>query len=233
MEFSINMLVHVVAGSLAVLAGALALLTKKGAKSHRQFGKVFLLSMIVMAIEGALIAYLKPMMISVLAGVFTVYLVATGFAAVKTPAGKLSQFDYFAPILALGVAIAGSVYGVLALNHSTGLKDGFSADAYFFFAILATAAFALDIRMLVRRGISGAHRIARHLWRMCFALYIAVGSLFSQGAKVFPESVQASPLLGVPENIVFLLMLLWLVKVLFFKNKSKTKAATETVTSSA
>jgi hypothetical protein len=32
--------------------------------------------------------------------------------------------------------------------------------------------------MLVGRGVTGAERIARHLWRMCFGLFIAAGSFF-------------------------------------------------------
>jgi hypothetical protein len=35
-----------------------------------------------------------------------------------------------------------------------------------------------DLRMLVRGGLFGAKRIARHLWRMCFGLFIASGSFF-------------------------------------------------------
>jgi len=35
-----------------------------------------------------------------------------------------------------------------------------------------------DVRMLARGGVLGARRIARHLWRMCFGLFIAAGSFF-------------------------------------------------------
>src|SRR5258708_2995774 len=42
-------------------------------------------------------------------------------------------------------------------------------------ALLAAAG---DVRMLVRGGVLGAKRIARHLWRMCFGLFIAAGSFF-------------------------------------------------------
>jgi hypothetical protein len=35
-----------------------------------------------------------------------------------------------------------------------------------------------DARMLARGGVLGAKRIARHLWRMCFGLFIAAGSFF-------------------------------------------------------
>jgi hypothetical protein len=35
-----------------------------------------------------------------------------------------------------------------------------------------------DVRMLLRGGVFGAKRLARHLWRMCFGLFIAAGSFF-------------------------------------------------------
>lgn len=35
-----------------------------------------------------------------------------------------------------------------------------------------------DIRMLIRSGVLGTNRIARHLWRMCFGLFTASGSFF-------------------------------------------------------
>jgi hypothetical protein len=36
-----------------------------------------------------------------------------------------------------------------------------------------------DVRMLVGGGVVGAKRIGRHLWRMCFGLFIAAGSFSS------------------------------------------------------
>jgi hypothetical protein len=32
--------------------------------------------------------------------------------------------------------------------------------------------------MLLRGGVVGTQRVARHLWRMCFGLFIAAGSFF-------------------------------------------------------
>jgi hypothetical protein len=48
----------------------------------------------------------------------------------------------------------------------------------FFMGSVMLLAAAGDVRMLVRGGLSGTKRIARHLWRMCFGLFIAAGSFF-------------------------------------------------------
>jgi hypothetical protein len=48
----------------------------------------------------------------------------------------------------------------------------------FFMASVCLLAAAGDIRMLLRGGLLGVARISRHLWRMCFGLFIAAGSFF-------------------------------------------------------
>ena len=49
--------------------------------------------------------------------------------------------------------------------------------------------------MLMRSGVLGPKRIRRHLWRMCFGLFIATGSFFLGQQQVFPAVLRGSPLL--------------------------------------
>lgn len=216
MEFSSNMLAHIITGTLAIVAGVLALLVKKGGKFHRRAGNIFFISMLVMSVTGGVIAWLTPMIVAVIAAVFTCYLVATSWMAIKTPERSLSYFDYLAVIFPLLVLISGLVYGMEAMNEPSGLKDGFRSDAYFFFAFLGLMTLLLDVRMLLSGGLGGAQRIARHLWRMCFALNIAVGSLLTQGSAVLPKSIQGSPLMALGEDIVLFLMIFWLFRILLW-----------------
>jgi len=48
----------------------------------------------------------------------------------------------------------------------------------FFLGFVVLLAAAGDLRMLMRGGVFGRQRILRHLWRMCFGLFIATGSFF-------------------------------------------------------
>jgi len=73
-----------------------------------------------------------------------------------------------------------------------------------------------DFSVILRRGIAGAQRIARHLWRLCFGLFIAVGSFAAQGAKIPPPGVGAKVLLA-SMLVVVAVMLYWLVRVLLTK----------------
>ncbi|WP_116236197.1 hypothetical protein [Parasphingopyxis lamellibrachiae] len=213
---SLILLLHIASGGVAVAAGAVALFSAKGSTVHRGAGNLFFGSMLAMAAAGTYLAWVAPMMITVLAGLFTGYLVATSWMTVRRPEGVSGPFDIAAFLVALAIGAGGFFYGFEATNSETGLVDGFSAGPYFFFGGLALLAAAGDALLIVRRGISGAQRIARHLWRMCLALYFAVGSLFTgPGASAFPESLQGSAWLSAPEMIVAAMMLFWLVRVLF------------------
>jgi hypothetical protein len=87
----------------------------------------------------------------------------------------------------------------------------------FFFGVVLLLAAAGDIRMLVRGGISGRHRITRHPWRMCFGLFIATGSFFLGQQQVFPVFLRGSVFLTVLALLPFPLMIYWLFRVRFGK----------------
>lgn len=55
-------------------------------------------------------------------------------------------------------------------------------------------------------------RLARHLWRMCLALFIAAGSFFVGQADEIPQALRG-PHLMVPPLAALALMAFWLVRV--------------------
>jgi len=79
--------------------------------------------------------------------------------------------------------------------------------------ILAAAG---DLRV-IRSGVPrGGPRLARHLWRMGFALFIAAGSFFSireRVAKILPDPFTTAPVLTLPILLLFGAMFYWLWRV--------------------
>jgi hypothetical protein len=124
--------------------------------------------------------------------------------------------------------MAGNVFFEGA-NSPRGLIDakGQTYETAYAFAVVATPAAAGDLRLILRRGIVGAQRIARHLWRMCFALLIAAGSFFLGQQQVFPASVRGSPLLLVPVLAVLALMIFWLCRVRFASAYKKSQSMSD------
>lgn len=205
---------HIGMGTLGVLTGAAALLFRKGSGPHRAAGTVFVLSMLFMAATASILATMKPQPGLVVGGVMTIYFIATAWMAGRRKDGETGAFEIvaFVAALALAAAIATSAYA-LATGAMKAPNPVFPYVLYGISSAMALAAVA-DFSVILRRGLIGAQRIARHLWRMCFGLFIAVGSFAAQGAKVLPPGVGLWVLLA-SMILILSVMFYWLVRVLF------------------
>jgi hypothetical protein len=61
--------------------------------------------------------------------------------------------------------------------------------------------------------LDDARRLARHLWRMCYALFIASMSFFLGQTDEIPEALRITPLLVLLAFLPALVMLYWLWRV--------------------
>ena len=215
MSFSLLLPLHISAGTVGILSGAAAMSFGKGSSRHALAGKVFVISMLVLSASGAYIGFMKQQMLNCLQGVLTFYLVATAWLTARRRDGETSTLDWVALIVPSAVGAGLVFYGLEAANSPTGSKDGFPAVAYFIFGSVALLFAAGDVRMLMRGGVSGTQRIARHLRRMCYALFIAAGSLFLGQQQVFPAFLRKTNILFVPAFLPLLLLIFWLVRVRF------------------
>jgi uncharacterized membrane protein len=217
---------HIGGGVTGILSGATALLAPKGGPLHRAAGHVFFVSMLIMSGIGTIVSPFLPQWSNVGPGIFTFYLVATAWMTVRRPEGQVGRFEVGAFVLAWSAAAMGIVLGLLAAGSPKGL-DGDSPVFFFIFATFPALAGALDLRVIRRGGISGARRIARHLWRMSVALFVAAGSLFLGQPKVFPPGLRGSPIMFAPEIAIVVLMVFWLVRVRLTKASGTKASGTE------
>jgi len=215
------LIAHAVAGGVALAAGAAALTFRKGELAHRLSGHVFFLFMLPMAISGVYAGFLIPATLSVSAGVLTAYHVATGWMTVRRKEHESGLFEWGAMLFALASAAGCIGFGVLVMQGElTEYAAGapIPAATYFVYGAIALFSAALDLSVIVRRGLAGAHRIARHLWRMCFAMLTSASAFFLGQPQVFPRFVRESPfLLYVPVLAIIVVMAFWLMRVYFTK----------------
>jgi hypothetical protein len=207
--------VHIVAGSLGLVAGYLALYSAKGGTLHRKSGRVFLYAMLAMAIMGATMAAVRGVApaINIPAALLTSYLVTTAFMTVRPPVAAARWLNPVLMLVALAVGLTSLTFAFEALASPDGKRQGMPAFPFVMFGVVATLAAVLDLRMIRAGGLSGASRLARHLWRMSFALFIAAMSFFIGQAKVIPEPIRILPLLALPVLAVLITMLYWLIRV--------------------
>lgn len=207
------LLMHVSGGVGAIASGSLALAAPKGGRLHRLTGNVFFAAMLVMAGVGTVVAAIFPQWTSVVGGVFALYLVITAWAAARRGDRRAGWIEWAAFPMTVVVAALSMSLGLEGMSNPNGLIEGIPYQPSFVFAGLAALAAACDIRVILGAGFSGAPRIARHLWRMLLALFVAAGSLFLGQPKVFPPSIRHSPLLLAPEILILAALVFWMVRV--------------------
>jgi hypothetical protein len=216
------LLLHIVTGTLGMLSGFVAVFLLKGSRRHGLAGNVFVVAMLILSASGAYMAFMKSQPGNVLGGTLTFYLVATAWFAARSREIETGILDWGALLIVLAVAAFNLTYGIEAAASADGLKYGYPAGPYFFLGSVAALATVGDVRMLVRGGISGTQRIARHLWRMCFALFIAAASIFLARQQIFPAFMRQTGALFFLSFLPLILMIFWMVRVRFtnaFKQK--------------
>ena len=218
-----NMLlpIHIVAGGLAILFGFGALFVKKGGTIHRRSGMLFVYAMLVMGITATVLEFLQRSSVTnLVAALLSMYFVGTALTTVRPPSRWTRAINIAALILAVGLALLSFIGGVQGVSKP-GLSPGgvpFRTIGVMSF-VLATAlslAAAGDVRVMRSGPPRGGARLARHLWRMCFALFIAAGSFFSireRVARILPEALTTGTMRLLPILVLFGMMFYWLWKV--------------------
>ena len=211
--------IHIIAGSIGLISGAVALSVSKGGRLHRRSGLIFVYAMIFLTVTGVVMGAAESDMSAVIPGLLTFYLVLTSLLTVRRLANPKSPWIDFGAMLfglIVGIACIFSI-GIEVFNSTQGNRSAGLLPLYIIFGAVALLAVLGDARMLLVQNIPWAQRIARHLWRMCLALWIATASFFLGQADELPEQLRIMPLLCTPVLLVFLLMVYWLVRVLFTK----------------
>ena len=205
---------HIGGGLFGIGSGFAAMALRKGSRAHAVAGQVFVVSMLTMAVIGAAVSPLLPQRANVVPALLTIYLVVTGWRSARDRSGEAGAVEIGGLIFALYTVAAGLTFALDAAMSPTGLLDTEPPSTYLAFTMFPVLAAALDVAVILRGRISRPHRVARHIWRMSFALFIGAGSLFLGQPKVFPAALRGSPIMFVPELAVLGLMLFWLARVL-------------------
>jgi len=209
------LLLHIGAGTLGMLSGFVAVFLLKGSRRHAIAGNVFVVSMLILSATGAFLAILKSQPGNILGGTVTFYLVATAWVTARRRIMETSIFDWVGLLVVLAVAAVEVTFGMEAATSPTGLKYDYPPGPYFFLGSVAVLATIGDVRMLIRGGITGTQRLARHLWRMCFGLFVAAASIFLARQHIFPAVMRKTGVLFFLSFLPLGLMIFWLIRVRF------------------
>jgi uncharacterized membrane protein len=210
--------VHVAAGGLAIVLGAVALSVKKGGTTHRRVGLLFVCAMLVMGITASILGFRRsPTDGNVFAGLLTLYFVGTALTTVRPVSPWTGRSNAAALTIVVLLAIGSIVGGVENFNNPDLSPGGvpFRTIGVMSFVLATVMIFAAvgDVRIMRSGMPRGAARLRRHLWRMCFAIFIAAGSFFSireRVATILPEPFTTGPMRALPIVLLFGAMFYWL-----------------------
>jgi hypothetical protein len=242
MAYSPILVVHICAGTAGLLSGTAAMSFRKGSSRHVLAGRVFVASMLAMAVVAVYLAIVRNQPNNIGGGILTFYLIGTAWLTVRRRDGETSRLDWVAFLIPLALGILTWITGLRVLRSGASSLDGVPVGMTFFMGSIMLLAAAGDVRMLLRGGVFGAQRIARHLWRMCFGLFIAAGSFFlgpsnrplrllsaiGLGQHLSPAMFSTSLYL-IFTMLPLILLTFWLIRVRFpnaYKGKSIKLAST-------
>lgn len=211
--------IHVAGGMFALLSGAVAVAVRKGDSMHVSAGTWFCVSMFVLGVTASILAPFKSPPESPIGGIMVCYFVATAWMAARRRSGTAGRFEKIACaiVLAMAAAIIGRGFEV-ALAPPGQFPGPPGPGALFALGAVCLLAGLLDLTFILRGKLSATQRISRHLWRMCFAFFIATGSFFLGQQDVLPQALRGSPILFVLAFAPFALMLFWLARVRFSRS---------------
>ncbi len=208
--------IHVAAGMVALVSGAVAVAVRKGGGTHVSAGTWFCVSMFFLGVTASVLAPFKSPPESPIAGIMVCYFVATAWMTARRRSGTPGRFEKIACALVLAMAAAIIGHGFEVAFAPPGQFAGPPGPgALFGLGAVCLLAGLGDLKFILRGKLSATQRISRHLWRMCFAFFIATGSFFLGQQRVLPLELHGSPMLLVLAFAPFALMLFWLVRVRF------------------
>ena len=213
MLFSPLLPVHITGGIVGILSGSVAISFRKGSSRHALAGRVFVVSMFITAAAAVYLAVLKHQTPNILAGTLTFYLITTAWLTARRKRGETSVLDWAVLLIPVAGGSWAWTVGLEKLFRHNPPKDGVPLGMDFFVGSVMLLATLGDIRMILGGGLSGKKRILRHLWRMCFGLFIATGSFFLGQQQVFPTVLRGSTLLVVLALLPLGLLIFWFFRV--------------------
>ena len=228
MAYSPILIAHICGGTLGLLSGTAAMSFRKGSARHVLAGKVFVASMLTMGAFAVYLAITRHQPNNIGGGILTVYLIGTAWLTARRRDGETSRWDWIVLLIPLALGILTWMNGIKVLRSGANSQDGVPVGMSFFMGSVMLLASAGDVRMLVRGGVLGAKRIARHLWRMCFGLFIASGSFFLGPSnrplrllsavglgQHLPPALFSTSLYLILTVLPLILLIFWLVRVRF------------------
>ena len=153
--------IHIIAGSVSLLAAALAVVSAKGKKVHIWAGRTYFWGMFLIFITAIPMSIVTNNLFNFLVAIFSFYLAYAGMRFARNRTGIANIFDW----VAVGLMIlSGMVMWCLAIYYF--INNNSQYITLIIFGFIAISLGYTDFRGYRNKSAIGKQRIARHLTNM-------------------------------------------------------------------
>jgi amino acid transporter len=207
---------HVVAGNIALLAAAGAVVASKGGRAHAWVGRAFTVGMTVIFLTAIPMTVMKPNLFLFLIALFNAYLTSTGWLRATNRKGVPTRSEW---TLAIAMVLTAVVMGgrgivMLAAGDSMG-------TVLVVFAGIGGVLGVRDLAGLRAHRFRGKERIASHLTRMLGGTIGAITAFIVTNVRFEPAFV----LWLLPSVVLTPLIVYWNVRVRRPARRERQEAA--------
>lgn len=195
------LVIHIIAGHLALLSGFMAIVGRKGSAPHRLSGKVFFYSMLGVSFSGIWLSLKADNLFLLLISTFVLYQNLNGFLAVRDKSLRLRCYSPLILLMGLGTAL----WMISTLNPVLLSFGGIQA----FLLIQDTG---VAIKVLRGKQISHTRAMTRHIGQMTGAYIGAFTAFLVVNIDFLPS--RWSPVVWLGPTLVFSPFLIyWLRRI--------------------
>src|ERR1700693_5836395 len=126
MPYSPILVVHICAGTLGLLSGTAAMSFRKGSPRHVLAGRIFVASMLTMAVVAVYLAIVRHQPNNIGGGILTFYLIGTAWLTARRRDGETSRFDWVVLLIPLALGILTWMNGLKVVRSGASSQDGVS-----------------------------------------------------------------------------------------------------------
>src|SRR6201984_3867654 len=112
MPYSPILMVHICGGPLGLLSGIAAISFRKVSPRRVLAGKVFVASMLTMAVAAVYLAIVRHQPNNIGGGILTFYLIGTAWVTARRRGGETSRFDWVALLIPLALGVLTWMNGI-------------------------------------------------------------------------------------------------------------------------
>lgn len=178
--------IHILAGSLTLVSGLIAITSKKGQTLHRLSGKIFFWSMTVTTLLGLNAGIFRPnYQIFIPIAIISFYQAASGYRIlfIKTlhKGQKPKIVDW---TLTIGMLLTSFVFIILGITNLS--TDIFYSIVLFSFSTIGLYCTSVDIYNYVKKPKNNFYWLFIHIFRMSHGFIAALTAFLVNNSKLFP-----------------------------------------------